>query len=273
MRSLPAKDTHVLPLSSSSLSSPPVSLPASQPPSYPFLPPPPIIHHDVIIPPSAIFPPRRRRPRHRTRDALRDLLRVLSRGGRWSVGGVCGFLGQGVRLPLLAFAAEGGGGGGLWLPRGTVLAGDAGEALLGFAEFGFELFEFGLPGCDVLLSVMGGRIRVSEQATHAVRRASASSGSTYFSATFWDRRSTPCPPPPAPPALRPNMESRSLAKLCATVLVTRECLLLLGASEVFAEEVEGTYDWAGAAAEPLEELLLLLLGVGCSFSIVSAEYM
>ena len=31
--------------------------------------------------------------------------------------------------------------------------------------------------------------------------------------------------PPTPPVPSPNIESRSAAKLCATVLVARECLL------------------------------------------------
>lgn len=62
------------------------------------------------------------------------------------------------------------------------------------------------------------------------------------------------------------MESRSAAKLCATVLVTRECLLLpLTAScGVAEEEEEGTYDWVGAAgAEPLG----LVVDDGSEFSI------
>ena len=64
-------------------------------------------------------------------------------------------------LPLLAFAAEGAARGGLvllllLLAGGAVLAGDAGEALLGLAEFGFELFEFGLAGGDVFLPAEGG---------------------------------------------------------------------------------------------------------------------
>ena len=75
-------------------------------------------------------------------------------------------------------------------------------------------------------------------------------GYTYFSSTFWLKVSTlapPAPPVPAPPALKPNMESRSDAKLWATVLVTRECLLVLGASW---EGSEGTYDSEGAEAFP-----------------------
>lgn len=92
-------------------------------------------------------------------------------------------------------------------------------------------------------------------------------GQTYFSSTFCDRRSTSAaaagpPPPRAPLALRPNMESRSAAKLCATVLVTRECLVAGGAEEeevvVELEEGGGTYDSVGGAgAFPLTALLLV----------------
>lgn len=129
------------------------SCPSKPIPPFLRLPASTIIYHHVVVslPLSSCW-----RAWHRARHALHHLLRVLPRCCWWSVCGVCGLLGEGVRLPLLAVAAEGGCvacGSRRRLPRGAVATGDSGEPLLGLAEFGLELLEFGLAGGYVFLPV------------------------------------------------------------------------------------------------------------------------
>lgn len=125
-------------------------LPSRIPPRPASLSPPPLLlHHHILRLPAG-------RPRHGARHPPHHLLRrVLALARRGAVGGVGGFLGEGV---LGAGFARGGccSGGGNGGAGGAVLAGHPREALFGFAEFGLEVFEFGLPGGDFLFPVWAG---------------------------------------------------------------------------------------------------------------------
>ena len=83
---------------------------------------------------------------------------------------------------------------------------------------------------------------------------------THFSSTVCDRESRP--PVPMP---RPNMESRSAAKLWATVLVTRECLNVLDCAGGWVTYDSGRVNLDGSCSAilsaPAEEICSTVGGV------------